>query len=284
MIHVFAELGVLPAMFSQEFTDKLSSLPRPATAEGKKIFAPFLEIFHEFLESLTTKFEHFKEEMIAINKTKDDEINVLKEQVNKKDTIITSLRHQIDAQDQYVRRESLIFSGSSIPTYLEGENCVDIARKLIHEKFGTETEVCHNDISVAHRLGPKPMPSKVDRRSIIVRLCRRNVKDLILNKSRKAKRKDLFVSESLTPTRLKIVRALKQAKNENPDIVSGYQTIDGSIYVWVKPPNPTAEGAKCSRVMLNTLEGLEEFCQRNFQEPATNYLPRIRDATRDESA
>ena len=61
-------------MFAEDFAEKLSSLQdtRPSSNDGKNIVAPFLELFQEFLESLTTKFDHFIEEMIAINKTKDE--------------------------------------------------------------------------------------------------------------------------------------------------------------------------------------------------------------------
>ena len=273
-------------MLSDELNSQLLQLlsARPSSNDGKNIFAPFLTIFQEFLESLTCKFDEFKTEMLAISSAKDEEISVLRNEISTKDTMITSLKNQLDSQDQYVRRESLVFSGSCLPAWKKDENCNELMCRLIPEKLGTDIVVNPSDISIAHRLGPKPRPGKEDRRSIIVRFCRRNLKYTIINKSRSAKRKDFYVNESLTPTRLKIVRSLKKAKLDHPNIMSGYQTVDGSIFVWVKPPNPDAEGASCSRVKINTIEELEVFCQRNFEQPASHYFPRRHEATQDDSS
>ena len=263
------------SMFSSDIDDKLASLKNLKTTsnDGKNIVLPFLQVFQDFLQLLTSKFDDFKTEMLSITKAKDDEILGLKQQVADKDKRISNLRDLLDVQDQYVRRESLIISGDSVPSSTTNEDCIAILCDLIPKKLGADIVLTPNDISVAHRLGPKPS-SGTDRRSIIARFCRRNVKYSILNKSRKAKRKDFYANESLTTTRQKIVKSIRRAKNEHPNIVSGYQTVDGSISVWVKPPNPEAEGATCSRVKVNTLEELEEFCMRNFQRSASNYMPR----------
>ena len=264
-------------MFSESISSKVLELQNVSTnaKDTKSIVLPFLGVFQEFLESLTEKFETFKSEMLAINRTKDDEIRALQAKCKDKDSELTNLRNQLDSQDQYVRRESLIFSGDSVPNWKRDENCTELICKLIPDKLGADLTVTPADISVAHRLGPKPKTPQPDRRSIIVRFCRRSLKYSILNKARKDKPRNLFVNESLTPTRLKIIKSLKKAKQENPSIVSGFQTIDGSIYAWIKPPNSQAEGedATCSRITINTLEALEEFCQKNFQQPASNYLP-----------
>ena len=272
-------------MFSESITDQLEALQKVSTStkDGKQIITPFLGIFQEFLQSLTDKFEAFKSEMLAITRAKDDKIRALQTECKDKESELVNLRNQLDSQDQYVRRESLIFSGDCVPNWKRDENCVDVICKLIPDKLGADLTVTPADISVAHRLGPKPRTSQPDRRSIIARFCRRSLKYSILNKSRKDKPRELYVNESLTPTRLKIVKSLKKAKQDHPSIVSGFQTIDGSIYAWIKPPNPEAEGARCSRTTINTLEALEEFCQKNFRKPASDYLPSRREATVDET-
>lgn len=273
-------------MITDELVCKLNSLQsiRASSNDGKNIVTPLLEIFQEFLTSLTNQFDKFKDDMLAITKSKDDEIRELINETKAKDQTIITLRNQIDSQDQYVRRETLVFSGDSIPTSRKGEDCLDMICKLIPDKLGADITVTPNDISVAHRLGPKPKAPQEDRRSIIVRFCRRNLKYAVLNKSRKAKRKDFHANESLSPTRLKIVRSLKKCKIDHPNIISGYQTVDGSIYVWVKPPNPEAEGATCSRVKINTPEEFDEFCLRNFQSPASTFFPQRRDPTQEDVA
>ena len=142
----------------------------------------------------------------------------------------------------------------------------------IQNKLGEKTVVMPTDISIAHRLGPKPV-NGTDRRNIIARFCRRSLKYKVLNKARQAKPENFYISESLTPTRQTITRVVRKAKTEFPAIVSGYNTVDGSIYVWVKPPNPDAPNARNSRTLINTMEKLEEFCQRNFQLSVAHFLP-----------
>ena len=125
---------------------------------------------------------------------------------------------------------------------------------------------------MAHRLGPKPT-SGIDRRSIIVKFVRRSLKDEILKTARKKKAQDLYINESLTPTRQSITHAIRNARREFPEKVSGYTTIDGSIYVWIKPPNPTAPGARDSRMEVSTLAKLDKFCQKNFSFPSERFMP-----------
>ena len=176
-----------------------------------------------------------------------------------------------------------MFSGDCIPAHTQSEDCTNIIRKIVHDKLGTEISITPMDVSIAHRLGPKPN-STVDKRSIIVRFCRRKLKYEVLNKARRSKPTGLFVNESLTPTRQKITSAIRKAKKEYPGIISGYETIDGNIHMYVKPPNPAAAGAKNSRIAMNTLKKLDEFCRKSFKKPVTHFLestkPRVATAER----
>ena len=267
-------LIAMESVLSAELKTKLEELEKtkPTSNDGKNIVAPFLDVFKNFLTTLEMKFESFKKDMIELGKRKDEHMATLQQELIGKTKIISKLDAKMDEQDQYVRREALIFSGNAIPVWVQNENCVAVICNLITAKFGNEVLVDQNDISVAHRLGPKPNTS-VDRRSIIVRFCRRNLKYQVLNLARRKKLNNLFVSESLTSVRQAITFAIRKAKREFPDKVSGHTTIDGSIKVWVKPPNPDAPGARNLLTTVNTMDYLETFCQRNFDLPASHFLP-----------
>ena len=262
-------------LISNELSDKLSELKeqRFSSNDGKNILLPFIEVFQAFLDTLQLKFDKFKQEMTTAHLEKDKLIKNLHAEISSKKKTISQLEHKLDDQDQYVRRETLIFSGDSIPIVAgNDENCTLIICNLVNQKLSSEgLNIEPKDLSIAHRLGPKPT-SRQDRRSIIAKFCRRSIKYQILKAARTKKVENFFVSESLTPPRQTITRVLRKTKRDYPDIVSGYSTNDGSISVWVKPPNPQAAGARNSRVTLNTLEKLEQFCQRNFSRPYSDFI------------
>ena len=203
---------------SDELRNKLDEFSdiTATSNDGKKLMLPFLKVFQEFLTSLENKFDGFKKEMIEINKEKDEDIALLKNEVNRQKNRISTLEDQLDEKDQYVRRESVIFSGESLPVYSEQEDCVTHVINLISRKLGTEEfEIFPTDISIAHRMGPKPT-SGTDRRSIIARFTRRSLKYKILNKSRNVKAENFYVSESLTKRRQTITKVIRKAKKDFP--------------------------------------------------------------------
>ena len=261
-------------LLSVDLKTKLQEIKvlKPNSKDGQNIMAPFLEIFQCFLGSLEDKFESFKREMIEMNRAKDKQIDMLQTDLHLQKKENAKLQNKLDDLAQYSRRESLVVSGDSVPLFGQQEDCIQIVCTIISGKLGNGTKITPADVSIAHRLGPKPS-SGVDRRSIIVRFIQRKLSYDILNAARKKKVPQLYVSESLTPNRQAISRALRKAKRDFPNKISGFTTIDGSIFVWVKPPRPDAEGARNSRVNINTLDKLEEFCQKNFGQPASNFLP-----------
>ena len=240
---------------------------KTSTQDGKNILLPFITLFQDFLATLETKFEDFKKDMFVAGKAKDEQIAKLQAEVAVNKKTISKLEEGLDEQCQYSRRESLLFSGDSVPPSTPGENCIDVICKLV-PKLGAGITIAPHEISIAHRLGPKPA-SSIDRRSIIVRFTRRTTKYNLLSLARKQKPKDLYVNENLTAPRQTITRVLRKAKRDYPNKISGYTTVDGSINVWVKPPNPDAPNSK---VTINTLARLENFCLKEFGLPATSFI------------
>ena len=262
--------NLVPAELLSQFED-ISEL-KATSNDGKNILHPFMTLFKEFLGVIEKKFDDFKKMADETAARKTAENSLLKDELTKKTKKISELEAQLDEQDQYVRRESLVFSGDSIPVCKPAENCIEIVSKLVAEKLGPDLKISSNDVSVAHRLGKKLPTAVVDRRNIIVRFCRRNMKYAIINNARKAKPSGLFINESLTPVRQKITSAIRAAKRKFPDVISGYNTVDGNIFLYIKPPNPQAPGARNTRMAIKTMNALDDFCRRTFNHPVTHFL------------
>ena len=76
-----------------------------------------------------------------------------------------------------------------------------------------------------------------------------------------AKPQDLFINESLTPTRRTIHYVLRMPRKKFPDKITGINTLDGNISVYVSPPGPSRRNAgRDIRFSINTKDKLEKFC------------------------
>ena len=115
-------------------------------------------------------------------------------------------------------------------------------------------------MSVAHRLGKKPATQAPDRRNLIAKFCRRDIKHDLLKACRAMKPPNLFINESLTKTRNTALFGLRQARKKYPKVVAGCGSTDGRVYAWIKPPNSDAENAKNTRICINSRDKFETFC------------------------
>lgn len=182
------------------------------------------------------------------------------------------MEEKIDDADAYERRDTVIVSGKAVPTVTDGESCLQIVSDLLKNEL--KLIVPATDISTAHRLGKRPATQQPDNRSIIVKLCRRDLKKDILDACRQLK-PEMYVNESLTPTRNTIMYVLRKAKRKCPDKISGCISIDGRVCVFVKPPNPDAPGARNSRMFVNTPHKLELFCHDILETPLATFIENL---------
>ena len=136
----------------------------------------------------------------------------------------------------------MIISGKTVPPVNKDEDCKSLARELIRKNLNYV--VSPTDISTVHRLGEKKASQGPDRRDIIVKFCRRDSKSDLVAASRRAKAKDFFINESLTPLRQTIAFILRKAKKEFPEKISGSSTLDGKNYVWIPPPIRALQGQR----------------------------------------
>ena len=210
----------------------------------------------EFLEQLHLKTIQIEE----LSHT----VKALKDRVSK-------LEERVEDSEAYERKDTLIISGANIPPVIPGENCVSLVCDLF--KSSLKLNVQPTDISTAHRVGKKPLNQQVDRRNIILKLCRRDVKADILHACRQLKPK-FYVNESLTPTRNSIMYVLRCARKKPQSKVIGCSSIGGRVFAWIKSPNGAQMDNRNRRVPINTRSELETFCIDVLEEPLSNYIER----------
>ena len=195
--------------------------------------------------------------------TRDSEIDILKaELVNLKKKFLSLDDKQEDA-DAYERRDTLIISGSGVPVATDSEDSAKVVSDLVKDKVGYFLRPA--EISAAHRLGKKPVNQAPDKRNLIVKLCRRDVKRDLMIACKTTKPPNLFVNESLTRTRSTVLFGLRQARKKHPNIIDGCGSSDGKVFVWIKPPKPDAPLAKNTKIMVNTKERFVNLCEKTLK-------------------
>ena len=187
-------------------------------------------------------------------------------------TELNKVQKFADDQDAYTRRESLIFSGDSIPPAGENENCPQTVRKIIRDTLKLSFEPL---ISTAHRLGKPPSPNAPDRRDLIAKFVIRDQKHKVYSEARIKKIAGLYVNESLTPVRKSISFALRNMKKSADlnGLVTGTTTHNGRVFVFHKPSRTAPKEARNLKTEINSMEQLSSFCVGFLQEPLSKFLP-----------
>ena len=197
----------------------------------------------------------------------DGHISALQEEVRK-------LRAALDDQDAYVRRESPILSGDAIPAVKANEDCKQLAREIIKKELNLPNNNQEILISTAHRMGAPPSPDsrKLDKRSIVVRFCQRDIKHQVYTAGRQKKVKDLYFNESLTKTRKEVHTAIRRIKKECGELVTGVSTHNGRVFMYHKPARNAPPTAKSLKTEINTMQHLEAFCIDFLKKPLQSFL------------
>ena len=223
------------------------------------------------VDALSFKMDAWKSEILVELKSKDEKIDSLSREVDSLKATVAKMEEQIDSNEAYERRDCLVFTGSSIPAYTTGENTINLACDLLKTKLNLE--VSPSNISTGHRLGNRSAAQGEDRRPIILKFCRREIKNDITSSCRTMKPENFYANENLTPTRSKILYVLRQAKKRHPNKIASCKSIDGKVLAWVKPPRPDAPGARNTRVSLNTKASLEKFLHDILETSLSNIYP-----------
>ena len=180
---------------------------------------------------------------------------------------ITSLENKIDDMDAYERRDCVVLSGA-VPTLTPNENIKEVTVEIIKTKY-RNLNICPEDISICHRMKPKPATNGSQKSpNIFIKFVRRDKKrELIMaskGQAREAQNK-LFANESLTPNRTSILQTLLKIKRGN-DTIKGVTTEDGKVFAFTAHPDGTSRSSdengrrKDRRHAINTKEELQTFC------------------------
>ena len=153
----------------------------PSSKDGKVLAPAVVSLFNSYKEQLSTTFQtvqdepnQFKTDLSAIVSSQAEEIKSLKQEVKTLNIRIDKLENYADDSDAYERRDCVIFSGPSVPSFSPGENTAALLQSLVNQKLNVP--LTPNDVSTVHRLGRRANSNLPDSSSIIVKLCRRDKK------------------------------------------------------------------------------------------------------------
>ena len=222
------------------------------------------------VSAMSKQIKKMEENFVSILTSKNDQIETLQTEVNDLKIKVCKMEDNLDEADAYQRKDTIIFSGNSIPVVTVGENCPNLVKNLLRDKLRIELDV--RSVSTAHRLGKKLPTQAPDKRPIIAKLCQRDTKNLIMSASRNARLSDLYVNKSLTPARGTILYALRRIKRAHPSLVTGCSSFDGKIYVYTKPSSNAPPEARNVRHLINTRERLVLFCRDFIKKPLEDFL------------
>ena len=230
----------------ESLTAKIAKLETQCSSNKKTISAQ-----NDHLKNLDSQLKKSDQE----NKTQISDLkNIVAELQNTVSSLqsdIQTQKYETDAIDQYERRDSLIFSGDSVPRERSGENVTDIVLQFLREELFVNLRP--GDISVCHRLGMKKPQGN---RPIICKFISRSVKSDIKQRCLEL-RPTLFANESLTPMRREIFTRLRFTRRKlinTPLHFSQLYTNDGKIMIKLKE--------KDDKFMITNPVNLESFLDK----------------------
>ena len=225
-------------------SDKISK--SKLSSETREIFSMLVSFFGEIL------------------KEKDEKVKNLEEKVDILQDQVRNLEESIDSNSQYERRDTFTVSGDSVPLCTPNEDCKSVINNLFRTHLNLNVET--TEISTAHRLGKKP--TGPDRRSIIVKVCRRDqVKDIFT--ACKTVKPPFYVNPALTPTRSKIMYTLRQLRKKFPSKILGCRAINGDPRVILKSVGRSTRRNAAEEIssfkIINTKHALESFVRNELK-------------------
>ena len=214
--------------------------------------------------------ESYKIDVNKTIQTQDAAINALKNQVTTLEEKVESLENKLDAAEAIERKNEIVISGMNVPVATPGENISNTVSDLFRNSFRLSTPP--TGIVKCHRIGKKPRPEVPDRRNILVKLSDEDTKNDLIATSKRIRADGIYLNESLSPIRKTIMYVLRKAKKEFPTKVSGCTSLNGSVFVWIKPPNPNAANATDTRMMVNTYSSLDKFCTQIIESTVSHFI------------
>lgn len=238
--------------------------------DGKSIVQLLTAEIAKVREEFSKSLEDMKSGFMLLLNSKSEKIAELESENKSLRDSVNKLENLVDDADAYERRDTLILSGPGIPIHRQGELAPQVVKNLVANEF--RISISETDISTAHRIGKVSTSQAEDRRGIIVKFCRRDVKHNIILASKQNHERRLFANESITPLRRTIFNTLRQIKRQHPDLVQGVSTYDGRVFAYTPPDSTTSGTVRNKRHLVNTHSALVDFCQTYVKKPLQLFL------------
>ena len=125
----------------------VSDLTSCLGSAGKKILYVMLK-----------KLDQVKNKFSDLLSSKKEEISPIIVEMNSLKHKTSVIENNLDNQNTYERRNTLISSDDALPISTTGKNCVIIIKNLVEDKLRIELPA--NEINIVHRIGRKNLPLK----------------------------------------------------------------------------------------------------------------------------
>lgn len=167
------------------------------------------------------QFDSYLTKLSKANSAKDKQIGNLQSKVTNLENKVQLLESNMDDIDQYESRDTIIISGPTLEEEVINENPTEVIVSTI--KHHLHTNISHNDINVAHRIGPKTQNKKIP---MIVKLHNRSKISELVQACITVK-PQLYINESLTRKRRQIYSEICKIRAQHKHLFQQCYTSDG---------------------------------------------------------
>lgn len=218
----------------------MNSTPMSNRETGRdKLFTDSEEMLKLVVAKFEEKFDEFRSELLLSLEMKDEVIKKLEHQVATLKHDFRELEQRLEVTEASGRRDEFILSGSVVSSISSNENLSGAVCNILKGKM--KYSLSPDSILHTRRLGAKPAAQGNDLRSVLVKVKSSDEKSSIVRSCKTAKPSGCYINDNLTTGRLRILRALRNAKRRKPLLISACGSRDGRIFAWVKlsPDRPT---------------------------------------------
>ena len=204
-----------------EIKNEVESLKQSLTPESQALVRILtLIITQQFADQIATLKNELEKKEAVITKLQQD-VTTLSDEVE-------NLKQHIDNVEQYERRDTVLLSGPVLPDETPQENTTQVVITSIKDNL--RINITDRDINIAHRIGSSAQQRK---RPIIVKLTNRSLKH-DLQRACVNLKPQLYINESLTPARLHILKQVLTIKKSHKAKFQQCYTSDGKIVIKLK--------------------------------------------------
>ena len=211
--------------------------------EGRIIFAMLMKKLDTIVDELKIKTERLE--------LAEQENTALRSRLSK-------LEDRVEFLETKERGSNLILSGKALSS-LNNDNLIQSATVFLKKTMNYELN--SDKIATASRLGPKPTTQAADTRKLMIGFRDKGDRNDVLFTCKRSRPTNLYANEDLTPHKSHILYVVRQMKDKSNGKIVACGSMNGRIYALIAPPN---QSGKPQRVFLDSLDKLDELCQREL--------------------